>query len=91
MTTQFADEASGDVKLFVDFTERENFRTKFNFELLPRLEKGEQRSKRLRSGTPSDAELSGNSFPEISQRRKSTGTLSDLYGLAKMRTVRKCR
>ena len=41
MTTQYKDGKSGDMKLFVDFTEGDNFETKFVKELVPRLEKGD--------------------------------------------------
>lgn len=39
MTTQFADSATGDVKLFVDFSNPEDFDTKLWNELVPRLHK----------------------------------------------------
>jgi len=41
MDTQFKDPESGDVKLFVDFTDPSSFDTKFAKELMPRLEKGD--------------------------------------------------
>ena len=37
MTTQFKDAATGDMKLFVDFTKHADFDTKFSHELQPRL------------------------------------------------------
>ena len=39
MTSQFKDESTGDMKLFVDFSDMSAFATKFNKELLPRLDK----------------------------------------------------
>ena len=39
MTNQFADPKTGDMKLFVDFSDLDTFETKFNMELRPRIER----------------------------------------------------